>query len=830
MRHLGDTVRFRTLLLVTGLVFAACGVAIGDISDGLVAWYPLDGSADDASGNGNNGTVVGGTFCEDRFGNTDGAIYLDGLNDYVNIGSGVKPPLPLTMAAWVKLSSLEQCTLVRNDVQDASAYRHGAALRIMSYGQVRGYLFSGYASVATRIAKCSVDSLAVAGEWHLFVVVFRAADDIELYWDGLEVEGVYEGGGDSMTYSTGDGALGHHRLNNPVTDVFLHGCLDDVRIYDRALSPEEIGELLCDNAYDTDVSVRVTAEPDTVEMSDAWTTSFVVENRGPSSASEVEIDYALPLWTHIESATASQGTCVPGWNTVECDLGDVAVGDSATVDVVASVQGIVMTADVSVVSPSDIGDPSDNSASCWNNAACPSAAVRVARSWAASAAAATGRGTDRDLSAGLLARYTFSGTWEDVSGHGNDGTPYGGASFATDRFGAAGQACGLGGVEDYVDIGSGVKPELPATVCLWLQEDPSGGTGVVFTTDDGCYGTGQGLRLEYWSGFGVYAVLCGGSPDSCYMACSSVATPPGEWHHFAAVFQAPDDIHVYWDGVETSPSFYGSASRLAYSDGPGALGRDSSSYNFSGSLDGVCVYDRALSPGEIEELYSSAADLSVVLDGPSGAVSVGEDVTYEATVSNSGIDVASAVVLFGELGPPGTVAVSATPSQGSCLVDGRTVTCDLGDIDASAQATVGIVANLTVLDIEGTASVSSSLCDENPGNNGVWTRVSAVCGGTSVPEGGGASAASIDGARPNPFGSHTTLTFSLAGRQHVTVAVYDLAGRVVSELVDREYDAGQYSVAWDGTNDSGAGVASGVYFLGIQVGGAEARRKMVLVR
>ncbi len=99
-----------------------------------------------------------------------------------------------------------------------------------------------------------------------------------------------------------------------------------------------------------------------------------------------------------------------------------------------------------------------------------------------------------------------------------------------------------------------------------------------------------------------------------------------------------------------------------------------------------------------------------------------------------------------------------------------------------------------------------------------------------MPEGEGASAASIDGARPNPFGSHTTLTFSLAGRQHVTVAVYDLAGRVVSELVDREYDAGQYSVAWDGTNDSGAGVASGVYFLGIQVGGAEARRKMVLVR
>jgi hypothetical protein len=56
-----------------------------DLSRGLVAYYPLNGNADDMSGNGNHGTVDGATLTQDRFGNQNSAYSFDGVNDYISI-------------------------------------------------------------------------------------------------------------------------------------------------------------------------------------------------------------------------------------------------------------------------------------------------------------------------------------------------------------------------------------------------------------------------------------------------------------------------------------------------------------------------------------------------------------------------------------------------------------------------------------------------------------------------------------------------------------------------------------------------------------------------
>ena len=53
--------------------------------NGLVAWYPFNGDAIDASGNGNNGIVHGATLTTDRFGNTNAAYYFNGTTDYIEL-------------------------------------------------------------------------------------------------------------------------------------------------------------------------------------------------------------------------------------------------------------------------------------------------------------------------------------------------------------------------------------------------------------------------------------------------------------------------------------------------------------------------------------------------------------------------------------------------------------------------------------------------------------------------------------------------------------------------------------------------------------------------
>ncbi|WP_141699533.1 hypothetical protein [Candidatus Marithrix sp. Canyon 246] len=60
---------------------ALSGNVSADLNDGLVAYYPFNGNAEDESGNGNHGTVNGATLSEDRFGNQESAYSFDGIDD-----------------------------------------------------------------------------------------------------------------------------------------------------------------------------------------------------------------------------------------------------------------------------------------------------------------------------------------------------------------------------------------------------------------------------------------------------------------------------------------------------------------------------------------------------------------------------------------------------------------------------------------------------------------------------------------------------------------------------------------------------------------------------
>ncbi|MFH1865926.1 MAG: FlgD immunoglobulin-like domain containing protein [Candidatus Eisenbacteria bacterium] len=83
---------------------------------------------------------------------------------------------------------------------------------------------------------------------------------------------------------------------------------------------------------------------------------------------------------------------------------------------------------------------------------------------------------------------------------------------------------------------------------------------------------------------------------------------------------------------------------------------------------------------------------------------------------------------------------------------------------------------------------------------------------------------------PNPFNPVTTLRFSLAEKGRVSVTVYDVDGRRVRVLVDEEREAGPHGLTWDGKNDAGQGLASGVYFVRYRAGTVSFWRKAALLR
>jgi hypothetical protein len=83
---------------------------------------------------------------------------------------------------------------------------------------------------------------------------------------------------------------------------------------------------------------------------------------------------------------------------------------------------------------------------------------------------------------------------------------------------------------------------------------------------------------------------------------------------------------------------------------------------------------------------------------------------------------------------------------------------------------------------------------------------------------------------PNPFNPTTTIRFVVPRASHVTLRVYSPAGKLVRTLVDRVLHSGTREAIWDGTNDIGNRVASGVYFCRLRVDRVYLSHKMILLK
>jgi parallel beta-helix repeat protein/predicted outer membrane repeat protein len=87
---------------------------------------------------------------------------------------------------------------------------------------------------------------------------------------------------------------------------------------------------------------------------------------------------------------------------------------------------------------------------------------------------------------------------------------------------------------------------------------------------------------------------------------------------------------------------------------------------------------------------------------------------------------------------------------------------------------------------------------------------------------------------PNPFNPSTTIAFDITGnagmQQLVTLTIYDIRGRLVRKLVDQEKESGRYQVHWDGRDDVGQAVSSGIYLYTLKAGEERFTRKMTFLK
>jgi hypothetical protein len=110
----------------------------------------------------------------------------------------------------------------------------------------------------------------------------------------------------------------------------------------------------------------------------------------------------------------------------------------------------------------------------------------------------------------------------------------------------------------------------------------------------------------------------------------------------------------------------------------------------------------------------------------------------------------------------------------------------------------------------------------------VTTDIPTDAGDPVVPRAGAANR--LDPAYPNPFNPRTIIPFELAARGAVELKIFDVSGRLVRTLVEGVRGEGRHTAVWDGTDNRGASVASGVYFCKFSTGVYSATTRLALVR
>ncbi|MFH1755512.1 MAG: choice-of-anchor D domain-containing protein, partial [Candidatus Latescibacterota bacterium] len=83
---------------------------------------------------------------------------------------------------------------------------------------------------------------------------------------------------------------------------------------------------------------------------------------------------------------------------------------------------------------------------------------------------------------------------------------------------------------------------------------------------------------------------------------------------------------------------------------------------------------------------------------------------------------------------------------------------------------------------------------------------------------------------PNPFNPTTSITFTVPGRSHAVLSIYNIEGRLVKTLLNAGLDGGVKTVTWNGLDSSGNPVSSGVYFYRLTAGGNVMTKKMILLK
>jgi hypothetical protein len=539
----------------------------------LVSWWRGEGNCLDAVGT-NNGTLQNGaTFAAGRVGQ---AFSFDGTNDYVKIprAPGLDVGNQVTIDFWMKA---DPSTPIGSRTQGlVTSDFYGIEIGGVGENNVGIEFFTstdGGVNFAHTSDPDGHGAVFPTGEWHHVAGTYDGAN-MQLYIDGLPWgQPRFQANPISPMLANSFVAIGSEdgrtTCGSCLQSRYFMGLIDEVDIFNRALSPSEIAAI-----YNAGASGKcVTLIPPFISVQPT--------NRTVTLGANVTFSAAAGGTPPLSYQWQLNGTNIAGATATALTLTNVQPAQ-------AGVYALVVT--------NAAGSTTSSNALLTVNPPPPCTPPP----------------------SGLVSWWRGEGDCLDTAGT-NNGTLQNGATFAAGR---VGQALSFDGVNDYVKIPKVASLDAPSqlTIDFWMKADPStpiGSRTQGLVTSD-FYGIEIGGVGENNVGIEFFTSTDGGvnfahtsDPNGHGAVC-----PAGEWHHVAGTYDGAN-MQLYIDGLPwgqprfqanpISPMLANSFVAIGSEDGRTTCGSCLQSRYFMGLIDEVDIFNRALSASEIAAIYNAGA-------------------------------------------------------------------------------------------------------------------------------------------------------------------------------------------------------------------------------
>jgi uncharacterized protein YjdB len=760
-------------------------VSGGIPTSGLVGWWPFNGNANDESGTGNNGTNYGATLTTDRFGNSNKAYAYDGISNYIEVLSSpsIEFSSSYSISAWFNSDIWAGVGTDRSIISKIHPTGWYGGYEILIGGTPGGGDMAHIGNIGGSNFHLTHGGYSI-NTWYMATATFDG-NVIKLYMNGVLIDSSIHPG--LLQTSTLPLRFGRRGTGG---DQWFVGKIDDIVLYNRALTPSEITQLY--NAGN--VAGTITGSSSVCTGSTTTLTDSTTGGSWSSSNTSVATIGSTGVVTGVTSGTATISYTV----TNACGSGlatkVITVNPTPTAGTITGSSAVCAGSTITLSNATSGGSwSSSNTAKATvgstgivTGVASGTLTISYTVSNSCGTATATMVITVNAVStgiptSGLVAWYPFNGNANDESGNGNNGTNYG-ATLVSDRFGNAGKAYYFGNY-DYISTSYlGISGNNPRTISFWLKNQ-NGDRNINPLQYGGGYSTyGDAFNIQLNRNYQHDPCACwpttyqGAGIDGAHMMLmySTPVADSTNWHFYTYVVDSAStnwrDLKIYRDGILISTSanvifdYMGASTTLSINTGlnatyPLTLGRSQCNPSVSSTLldsapteflDDIAIYNRALTPSEITQLYN-AGNVAGTITGSSsvctGSTTTLTDSTTGGTWSSSNTSVAT-------VGSTGIVTGVASGTA--------TISYTVSNACGSGVATKVITVNPTPTagTITGSSAVcaSSSITLSNATSGGSWSSSNmsiATVGSTGIVAGVAGGTVTISYVVTNSCGTAT---------------------------------------------------------------------------